>query len=127
METTAAKQLVESYIEAYNRFDVNGMLAPLHEDVVFRNIANGEVNLTTTGKAAFRQQAEQATRYFSAREQRVTDWQLSGPRVEVALDYSAVVAIELPNGLQPGDALQLQGWSVFEIENGRIISIEDIS
>ncbi|GAB2850075.1 nuclear transport factor 2 family protein [Hymenobacter ruber] len=127
METAAPKQLVEAYIEAYNRFDVDGMLAPLHEDVVFRNVSNGEVNLTTTCKAAFRQQAEQATRYFSEREQRVTDWQTSGSRVEVAIDYSAVAAIEFPNGLKPGDTLQLQGRSVFEIENGQIISIEDIS
>ena len=127
METATSKQLVEAYIEAYNRFDVAGMLAPLHEDVVFRNVSGGEVTLTTTGKAAFRQQAEQATRYFSQRKQRVTDWQVSGPRVEVAIDYSAVAAIELPNGLQPGDALQLQGRSVFEIEDGQIISIEDLS
>jgi ketosteroid isomerase-like protein len=127
MNTTAPKQLVESYIEAYNRFDVAGMLAPLHEDVVFRNISNGEVNLTTTGKAAFRQQAEQATQYFAEREQRVTDWQVNGPRVEVAIDYSAVAAIAFPNGLKPGDALHLQGKSVFEIKNGQITSIEDIS
>ncbi len=127
METAAPQPLVAAYIEAYNRFDVAGMLALLHEEVVFRNVSNGKVNLTTTGKAAFRQQAEQATRYFSAREQRVTNWQVSGPRVEVAINYSAVATIEFPNGLQPGDALQLQGRSVFEIENGRIISIEDIS
>ena len=124
---TDAKQLVEAYIEAYNRFDVAGMLAPLHEDVVFRNVSNGEVNLTITGKADFRQQAEQATQYFSAREQHVTEWLMSGPRVEVSIDYFAVAAIELPNGLQPGDAVQLQGQSVFAIEDGWIISIEDIS
>ena len=127
MEATAPQQLVEAYIEAYNRFDVGGMLAPLHEDVVFRNIANGEENLTTTGKAAFQQQAEQAMQYFSEREQRVTDWLVNGQRVEVAIDYTAVAAIEFPNGLKPGDALQMQGKSVFEIKNGQIISIEDIS
>ncbi|MDO7854155.1 nuclear transport factor 2 family protein [Hymenobacter convexus] len=127
MEAAAPKQLVESYIEAYNCFDVDGMLAPLREDVVFRNISNSEVTLTTTGKAAFRQQAEQATHYFSEREQRVTDWQVNDQRVEVAIDYTAVAAIEFPNGLKPGDALHLQGKSVFEIENGQIISIEDIS
>ena len=127
METTAIKQLVEAYIGAYNRFDVASMLAPLHEDVVFRNVSNGEVTLTATGKAAFRQQAEHAMQYFSEREQRVTDWQVNGPRVEVAIDYSAVAAIAFPNGLQPGDALHLRGKSVFEIENGQIISIEDIS
>ena len=127
METTAPKQLIEAYIEAYNRFDVAGMLAPLHEDVVFRNIANGEVNLTTTGKESFRQQAEQATQYFSQREQRVTDWQVNDQQVEVAIAYSAVAAIAIGNGLQPGDTLQMQGKSVFQIENGKIISIEDIS
>ena len=127
METTAPKQLIEAYIEAYNRFDVAGMLAPLHEDVVFRNTANGEVNLTTTGKESFRQQAEQATQYFSQREQRVTDWQVNDQQVEVAIAYSAVAAIAIGNGLQPGDTLQMQGKPVFQIENGKIISIEDIS
>ena len=127
METTAPKQLVEAYIEAYNRFDVAGMLAPLHENVVFRNVSGGEVSLTTNGKDAFRQQAEQATQYFSEREQRVTDWQVNGQRVELAIDYTAVAAMALPNGLQPGDTLQIGGKSVFQVENGQIISIEDIS
>ena len=127
MEHAALKEAVTVYIEAYNRFDVDGMLAPLHEEVVFQNIANGEVNLTTTGKGDFRGQAEQATRYFSEREQRVTHWQLVGNRVEVAIDYCATVAMELPNGLKPGDILRLQGKSVFRFGDGKIISIEDIS
>jgi ketosteroid isomerase-like protein len=121
------KQLVQEYINAYNRCDVVGMLQPLHEDVVFRNIAGGEVNLTTTGKEAFRQQAEQATQYFTKREQRVTDWLVTADQVEVAIDYTAVLAVELPNGLKPGDTLQLQGRSVFRIIDGQIISIDDIS
>ncbi|GAB2699127.1 hypothetical protein GCM10011495_14540 [Hymenobacter frigidus] len=127
MEYAALKEVVTVYIEAYNRFDVDGMLAPLHEKVVFRNIANGEVNLTTTGKGDFRGQAEQATRYFSEREQRVTHWQLADNRVEVAIDYRATVAVELLNGLKPGDTLRLQGKSVFRFDDGKIISIEDIS
>ena len=127
METAASKQLIEAYIEAYNRFAVAGMLAPLHDDVVFRNVSNGEVNLTTTGKEALRQQAEQATQYFFSREQRVTNWQVNGQWVEVAIDYTAVAAIAFPNGLKPGDALHMQGKSVFKIESGQIISIEDIS
>jgi len=127
METIVPKQLVEAYIEAYNHFDVAGMLAPLHDDVVFRNVSNGETTLTLTGREAFRQQAEQATQYFSAREQRVTDWQVNGQRVEVVIDYTAVAAIEFSNGLKPGDSLHLQGKSVFQVEDGHIISIEDIS
>ena len=127
MEHAALKEAVTVYIEAYNRFDVDGMLAPLHEEVVFQNIANGEVSLTTTGKEDFRGQAEQVTRYFSEREQRVTHWQLADNRVEVAIEYCATVAMELPNGLKPGDTLRLQGKSVFRFDDGKIISIEDIS
>ena len=128
METAATpKQLVLAYIEAYNRFDVDGMVANLHDEVVFRNITDGAVNLTTTGKESFRQQAEQAKQYFSEWEQRVTDWQVAGNRVEVLIDYTGVAAIEFPNGLKPGDTLQMQGKSVFQLEGGKILSIEDIS
>ena len=128
METaTTPKQIVLAYIEAYNRFDVDGMVADLHDEVVFRNIANGKVNLTTTGKESFRQQAEQAKHYFSEREQRVTDWQVAGNRVEVLIDYIGVAAVEFPNGLKPGGTLQMQGKSVFHLEGGKIFSIEDIS
>lgn len=127
MESSQAKKLVTDYIEAYNRFDVTGMLAPLHEEVVFRNISGGEVNMTTTGKESFRQQAEQATQYFSQREQRITNWQLADNRVEVLIDYTGVAAIEFPNGLKPGDTLKLQGKSVFQFANGLISSIDDVS
>ncbi|GAB3303376.1 nuclear transport factor 2 family protein [Hymenobacter tenuis] len=127
MESSQVKKLVTDYIEAYNRFDVTGMLAPLHEDMVFRNISGGEVNLTTTGKESFRQQAEQAKQYFLQREQRITDWQVADNRVEVLIDYTGVAAVEFPNGLKPGDTLHLQGKSVFQFADGLILSIDDIS
>ncbi|WP_139925448.1 nuclear transport factor 2 family protein [Hymenobacter sp. DG01] len=127
MDAAKQKQLVQDYIEAYNRFDVDGMLRHLHEEVVFRNVSNGEVNLTLTGKENFRQQAQQALQYFSQREQRVTDWQVADNSVEVFLDYTAVAAIDFPNGLKAGDSLQLQGKSVFQFADDLIVSIDDIS
>ncbi|RPD49682.1 nuclear transport factor 2 family protein [Hymenobacter sediminis] len=127
MDVAKQKQLVQDYIEAYNRFDIDGMLRQLHEDVVFRNVSNGEVNLTLTGKEAFLQQAQQALQYFTQREQRVTDWQVADSRVEVLLDYTAVAAMDFPTGLKAGDTLQLQGKSVFQFADGLIISIDDIS
>ena len=127
LDAAQQKQLVESYLDAYNRLDVEGMLRPLHEQVVFRNVSGGEVSLTTTGKASFRAQAEQATHYFSQREQRVTDWQFSAGKVEVLIDYSAVAAMDFPSGLKAGDALHLQGKSVFEFADDQIITITDLS
>lgn len=127
METTISQQLIGAYLEAYNRFDVDGMVEHLHDEVVFRNVADGEITMVTTGKALFRQQAEQAMAYFSQREQRAIGWQTVGHRIEVGIDYSATVAINLPNGLKPGDKLRMQGKSVFQFEADKIISIEDIS
>lgn len=127
MEAAAQQQLIESYLEAYNGFDVDGMLRLLHDDVVFRNITSGEVNLTTHGKAEFRAQAGQATQYFSQREQRVTRWQFAATQVEVLIDYVAVAAMDFPNGLKTGDTLQLQGKSVFQFADGQIAAIDDIS
>ncbi|MBB4599753.1 ketosteroid isomerase-like protein [Hymenobacter luteus] len=127
MDVAKQKQLVQDYMEAYNRYDVAGMLGPLHEEVVFRNISNGEVNLTLTGKEAFRQQAQQALQYFSQREQRVTGWQTSTDKVEVLLNYTAVATIDFPNGPKAGDTLQLQGKSVFEFSDEKISAITDIS
>ncbi len=127
MDPAQQKQLIGAYLEAYNRFDVDGMLASLHEEVVFRNISGGEVTLTTTGKAQFGQQAEQAKHYFTQREQRVTNWKTDGVQVEVAIAYTAVLAVALPNGLKPGDTLQLQGRSAFEFQDDKIISLTDFS
>ncbi|WP_046243696.1 nuclear transport factor 2 family protein [Hymenobacter terrenus] len=127
MKTANYRQLVERYIEAYNQFDVEGMLVPLHKDVEFRNVANGEVNLATSGKASFRQQAEQATQYFSQREQRVTEWKVDNDQVEATIDYSAIAALDFPNGLKKGDSLRLSGQSIFRFADGQIIFIEDRS
>jgi hypothetical protein len=45
---------IESYIRAYNGFDVEKMLSNLHENIEFENVSNGEVNLRTDGIAEFK-------------------------------------------------------------------------
>jgi ketosteroid isomerase-like protein len=61
METNAdrQKEVIEGYIAAYNAFDIEAMLAFIHPDVVFKNVAGGEVNATATGADEFRTMAEQ--------------------------------------------------------------------
>ena len=127
MDTSEQKRLVMAYVEAYNRFDVEAMLAPLHDDVEFSNCSNGKVNLETKGKENFRQQAEQALPYFSQREQRITNWTAADNQLEFTIDFTGVAAIVFPNGLKLGDTLRLQGKSIFQFRDGRISSIEDIS
>jgi hypothetical protein len=127
MDKQLLQQKIESYINAYNEFDVAGMLSTLHPAIEFKNVANGEVTLTTKGIAAFEAQAKQATQFFKQRKQTVTDIQFGDQQAEVAVDYQAILAVDLPNGLKAGDKLALTGKSIFHFENNQIISIEDIS
>ncbi|PKV62731.1 nuclear transport factor 2 family protein [Pontibacter ramchanderi] len=121
------KEIIEHYIRAYNRFDVQGMLLYLHEEVVFRNISNGEVNLSLLGIEAFRGQAEQAAKLFEEREQVVLTYQEHENAVEVTIAYRAVLATDLSEELKAGNTLELQGKTIFGFQDDKIISIEDHS
>ncbi|MCU0339692.1 MAG: nuclear transport factor 2 family protein [Spirosomaceae bacterium] len=118
---------IHAYIDAYNNFDVVKMCQDLAESVVFRNIANDDVNLELDGIEAFKAQAQQALSFFSERRQTVTKMIERENQVEVLIDYRAVLAIDLPNGLKKSDTLSLAGRSIFTFANGKIIQIEDIS
>lgn len=121
------KDIIEQYIYAYNAFDVEGMCEHLDADIVFENISNGDINLTTRGIEEFREQVEAATTYFTEREQRITAWDIQDQQVLVEIAYAGILAIELPNGLTAGDTLNLTGQSIFEFQDGKIIHIQDIS
>lgn len=120
-------EIIKSYIEAYNCFDTEGMAKLLHEEVIFRNFTNGEMNTETKGIKEFRQLAVQSASLFSSRRQTVTSTRAIDSKVEVEIEYEAVIAHDLPNGLKSGDKLQLKGKSLFEIREGKLSLIEDYS
>jgi hypothetical protein len=85
------------------------------------------VGLRTEGLEQFKKQGESAKQYFTARKQTITSWTFKGSLVSVDIDYTALLAIDLPNGLKAGDRLELKARPEFELENGRIKTIRDIS
>ena len=121
------KQIIEDYIRSYNNLDVAGMLQDLAEDIIFENVVNDQVQLRTEGLAAFKEQAEAALAYFRERRQSVINWTFADESVIVQIDYEAVLAIDLPNGMQAGESLNLQGESIFEFQEGKIKRITDKS
>jgi ketosteroid isomerase-like protein len=127
MDATQAETLVNSYIEAYNGFDVPGMLACLHPDVQFEHSTNGDVTVRLDGKAAFEAQATRAAAWFSERTQRVTAFRWQEEQAEAAIDYFAITATDLPNGLKAGTTLQFSGRSVFTFRDELIAFIQDFS
>jgi len=54
LEDQHRRELIERYIAAYNAFDVDGMLAVMSDDLVFRNVSNGETTMEIEGKCVFR-------------------------------------------------------------------------
>ncbi len=127
MKQQTDQQLIQAYIKAYNAFDIAGMLATLHPSIEFTNISGGEITLDTKGIEAFETQARQGAQFFRQRTQTITDIQADNETVEVLIDYQAVLAQDLPNGLKAGDTLNLKGKSIFRFKDGLIITIEDIS
>lgn len=121
------KDSIEHYIKSYNEFDIAGMTKNLSETVVFENVSNGKVELRTEGITEFKKQAEAAVSYFSQRKQTIEAWEFMNSKVVIEIDYQAILAIDLPNGMKTGDTLALKGVSEFEFENGKIISITDKS
>lgn len=121
------KQIIESYIQAYNHFDIDGMVLYLDENIVFENSSNGIVNLRTDGLHEFKTQALSAKQYFKQRKQTITSWEFNGTIVIITIDYKATLAVDLPNGLKSGDTFELKGQSEFEFSDGKITRISDRS
>lgn len=127
MTETEKKNLIENYVRAYNSLDIEGMLSGLHDQIVFKNISNGETTLELNGIEAFEDQARQVVGLFSEREQKITDFVCNEDIYEIEIDYHATFAADLPNGLKAGDTINLKGKSLFRFADGKIIEIQDIS
>ncbi|RNI31348.1 nuclear transport factor 2 family protein [Rufibacter latericius] len=127
VEETERENVIQHYLEGYNTFDIPKMVAHFDEAIVFENVSNGEVNLKLEGLADFIKQAEQAKAYFTTRTQTVKSFKHQENQTEIILDYEAVLAVDLPNGLKKGEKLQLQGKSIFTFSSGKIAKLTDIS
>jgi len=121
------KKIIENYIKSYNDFEIVNMAKDLHEEIVFENISNGKVDLSTEGIEEFKKQAETAKQYFNQRTQTIESWEFKDNLVTIKIDYKAILNIDLPNGLKKGDTFELKGESQFEFNNDKIIRIKDKS
>lgn len=127
MKEKSMKRIIDQYIKAYNNFDADGMIKNLHRDMVFRNIANGEVTLELNGKMAFKGQIEQAFNLFKKREMKILEQKFGDDIVENKVDFKGVLAVDVSDELKKYDLIKLQNKSVFRFKEGKVISIEDIS
>lgn len=120
------EKIIQNYIEGYNQFDINKMIADFDESVIFENIQNGEVNLTLNGIGEFTSQAEKGKEFFSARKQTITSLIQDEITAIIDIDYYAVLAIDFPNGLKAGQELNMKGKSIFQFLDDKIVKLTDI-
>lgn len=123
----AREEIIKNYIDGYNQFDIDKMVADFDDNIVFENIQNGETNMSLNGLTEFKQQAEQAKIYFTERTQSIKSFNHFGNRSEIEIGYIAILAMDFPNGLKKGQELNLLGKSIFEFQDEKIVRLTDIS
>ena len=124
---TQRERIIHDYINAYNHFDIEKMIANLNEAIQFKNIANGVTNMTLTGLDSFKEQAENAKHLFSKRTQAIRSFKHRDDETEIDVAFHAILATDFPNGLKQGDELNIQGRSIFRFAGDSIIELTDIS
>lgn len=127
MKAMTKEETIRQYIQAYNHFDVEAMLAGLHPDLEFQNISNGGTTARTTGKSEFEALARQTVSFFKTRSQSLRSLRISGEKAVAEIDFSAVLKRDIPGGPRAGEKIELQGTSEFLFKDGLIRSIIDKS
>lgn len=120
-------RLIERYIANYNTFNIEGMMSVIHPDIEFKNVSDGEVNITACGADAFRQLMEHSKTLFTSHKQTEKSFRTKDNRASIEVAYEGVLATELPNGMKAGETLRLSGRSDFTFRDGKIYQITDTS
>ena len=126
------EDLIRQYIAAYNRMDVPGMIALLHDVIVFENVSSINGITVTSGKSDFETLARRTLSMFKSRQQTIRSLTLGERTAAVEIEYEAVLTVDLPSGrnaepLKAGETMQLRGVTVFAFSDGKIARISDYS
>lgn len=121
------KIIIDQYLQAYNNFNIDGMVKHLHPNVEFKNITGDEVNVYIQGLETLKMQAQDSTKLFKKREMKITKQTINGDVIINKIDFKAVFNIDIPNGPQSGELIKFKNESVFKFKGDKIISIADIS
>jgi ketosteroid isomerase-like protein len=121
------RNLIDRYLHAYNRKDVDAMLATTHREVVFENFTAGRLALRTLGADELRHLAESSRHLFSSRRQTIVAYSEAAGTASVQIFFEGTFAIDLPNGVRAGQNIAMPGRSEFRERDGLLIYIADHS
>lgn len=118
--------IIQSYLDAYNRKDVEALVACVADDVIFENVSNAGQSLKIQGRAAFAELARQAATMFSSRHQSIRNAVIDGDHVALEVDWAGTPAIDL-GSMKAGEQFVMRGASFMTIEAGMLARIVDLS
>jgi hypothetical protein len=121
------RALIDRYIDAYNRMDVEGMLATMHREITFENYTGGVLSVRTLGVEELRHLAESSRHLFLARRQTITGYSEAAGVAHAHIAFEGTFAIDLPNGVRAGQRIAVNGRSEFKELDGLLIYIADHS
>lgn len=119
--------LINRYLEAYNAFDIDGMLATLSPGIRFENYSGDAMTASSTGVDEFRTLAEHAKQIFAEREQRIVELDSRDGAVVATIAWRGTLADGIPDGPPAGTVLEMQGTSEFGFDGALIAKIIDRS
>jgi hypothetical protein len=121
------RTLIDRYIDAYNRMDVNAMLTQIHREVIFENYTAGTLSMRTLGIEELRHLAQSSLGLFAGRRQTITGYSETAGTAHVQIFFEGTFAIDLPNGVRAGQRIAMPGRSEFRERDGLLIYIADHS
>jgi hypothetical protein len=121
------RTLIDRYIDAYNRMDVDAMLTTIHGEVIFENYTAGKLSVRTIGIEELRHLAQSSRGLFSGRRQTITGYSEVAGTAHVQIFFEGTFAIDLPNGVRAGQRIAMPGRSEFRERDGLLIYVADHS
>jgi len=125
MIDAARHALIDAYIDAYNHFDIERMLALVTDDVRFEHHTGDELSVATSGKAELEKLARVGAALFASRHQKLVRMHEEGTVVIATIDFHGEIAEDIPDGPGAGSIIEMQGTSEFGFHNGKINRIID--
>jgi hypothetical protein len=122
---TFNKNRIESYINDYNRKDIDAMLVNFADDVIFESVSNTSGVIKVNNKKELSELAFMSVEYFSERRQSVLSWVIDAGQIAIEINYWCKIAKDLPNGKKAGEEMTLRGASFFTFKEGLITRLVD--
>ena len=127
MDEEAQRSRIHRYLEAYNRMDIDGMLAELANHVRFENYSGGKRTSKTKGAKNFRSLALESRSLFLERRQYLKSLVRQGDYWIAQIKFEAELTEEAARRNSGVRDLQLNGESRFRFDGGYISEIIDSS